>query len=303
LTSVRSELLARQIAAAIYGITPQVHRFDSENSDVYRLDFGGALPDRVIKIDRGNGLDLVRTEQRIIRGLAALGLEVPPLEQIQEDLPHASVAFTIMPLLQGRRLGEIYREDPRRGARTFERIGRFIARLQDVPQERVPGSWGPEQAREQHQVWWTEQYEQFRRHPLFSPRLETAFLDARELIQRPPAYFGHRDSVQIITDGGSIFAVMDWGEAGACWRLYDLAFFIHAVEAWLGDGFAGTDWYERLLGGFLEGRTFDAQMKRELRVWETLAYLTDAMYFEQTGRSEFTQNLFAFAEETFRDRE
>src|SRR5687767_11123976 len=78
--------LAAEIAADLYGARPLARWVPSEECDVSVLEFGGALPPKVLKLER-EGSGVVAKEQRLLPFLRGHGLEVPAIE-------HHAVAAT-----------------------------------------------------------------------------------------------------------------------------------------------------------------------------------------------------------------
>ena len=288
------EAAVQEIGAALYGPTPALHWFPSEESRVYRLDFGGALPDKALKVPHQYA-HFVTDEQAVMRALSGRGLDVPPIEFTQEDYPQAPCPFTAMPLIVGRSFEDIYQRDRRAAVRTFERIGRFTAGLAAVPLDGVPGSVGVEAARENAlEGWWERQHAALRRHALYRADFERVFQEARGLMAPPPTVFGHRGGVEVLTDGDSTFTVIDWRDGGATWPHADLGQFLFGVKAWKGGWHA--DLMPPLMDGYLGGRPLDAETAQALSTWEAYQALLIALYLEGQGRTEWTASLVGIAE-------
>ncbi len=288
-----SEAAVQGIGAALYGPTPALHRFHSEESRVYRLDFAGARPDKTLKVPNEYA-HFVTDEQAVMRALLGLGLEVPRIEFTQEDHPQAPCPFTAMPLIVGQSFEDIYRCDPRSAFRTFDRIGRFIAGLASIPLGSVPGGAGTEEAQENAlDVWWERQHFALRQHALCCDDFERIFQEARVLMTPPPTAFGHRGGVEVITDGGPTFAVVDWRDGGATWPHADLGQFLFGVKAWKGGWH--DDLLPPLLDGYLGGRPLDAGTAHVLCIWEAYQALLIALYLDGLGRAEWTPHLIGIA--------
>ena len=288
------EAAVQEIGAALYGPTPTLHWFHSEESRVYRLDFGGALPDKVLKVPN-HYAHFVTDEQAVMGALSGLSLEVPPTEFTQQDHPQAPCPFTVMPLIIGRSFEDIYQRDRRAAFRTFERIGRFTAGLASIPLDGVPGSVGSEEARgDALDVWWEQQHSSLRRHALDCADFERVFQEARGLMTTPPTIFGHRGGVEVITDGDSTFTVIDWRDGGATWPHADLGQFLFGVKAWKGGWH--DDLMPPLMDGYLAGRALDAETAHALYTWEAYQALLIALYLEGLGWGEWTRHLIGIAE-------
>jgi Ser/Thr protein kinase RdoA (MazF antagonist) len=276
-----SHALATELGCRLFGKPPLVSRFQAVHSHVFRLDFDRDSPAHVIKIAPDDPAPIVR-EQQLLRALNRLEFEVPPLEFTQDDCPDAHRPFTVLPVIAGTSAAAIYTQDARRGSATFERLGRFLGRLAALPPATVPGGMPAEEARVHELTLLDEHYAVFSASKWFRKELTTHFQNARLLMDEAPAWFGHRDGGQLITDGHQVFTVVDWGEAGAVWPYADLARHIHAMRT--GHDLWGGQWLACLLRGFAEVQPLADGWIETVETWLLYFCLRDAAEMVKTER-------------------
>jgi hypothetical protein len=306
--------LAAEIAARLYGARPLARWVPSEECDVFVLDFGGALPHKVIKLERP-GSGVVAKEQRLLPFLRAHGLEVPVVEHAaageasaaDEAVPASAapaappVRYTVMAFVPSRALPEIYAEDPETARGLAARLGEFAGRLLTVPLEEVPLGWSVARSHAARLDWWEQRYAVLLAHPRRSARYERVFSLARALLERAPTCLGHGQGYQLLADGRGAFAVIDWAGAGASWPLRELVGAMSGVRTWRGDALA-TELVPAVLEGYAQrtGRRLTPAEQRELLVWEAYEPLLGAMFRHELGQSEKAQFLLARAEHVTR---
>ena len=142
------ETLSIAVATRLYGYRPtRGVRLDSENNDVFRVDFGG-LPAKVVKLARR--VKPVLHEQKVLRllGRPRWGLPCPKLEFTQADLPgvwsnagqdwQRPTAVSVMRHEAGMSLRDAaLRGEPWAGD-AFRAAGALLARLAEVPATQMP---------------------------------------------------------------------------------------------------------------------------------------------------------------------
>jgi aminoglycoside phosphotransferase (APT) family kinase protein len=295
----------RHVAKYFYGTIPTLQPFQSCYNDVYRLNFRGRLPDRVIKVSRlrtrctggeWGGCGEILREQSVIRALAARGFEVPEIEFTQDDYPAASIPFTLMPFYPGQSLPELYQNDPRTAQRVVRRMGSFIARLGQLSYGDVGAGFGPHVVQRSELECWQANREHFREHSLYSSRFDPVFAQVRELLEQPPVRFGHRDGVQVIADDKDQFVVIDWGPAGATWRMADLGRRLHLWTVYDADYGRETNGLVSVMDRCLMGKISDHDERAELGAWRIYDCLRDAMFFDRNGQNARACDLIGLAE-------
>ena len=292
---------AVQITAALFGATPQSHPFASYGSHVFRLDFGGGVPDKVIKIGKGvDDAGLLR-EQRIVPDLAARGIEVAPVEFTQRDADFG-VNFTVLPFLSGSFLYDVGAFPPAVASATYERVGGFLRRLSPLDAATVDGALSGEEGRADAERAWDEARRLLRLHPRRTPRLEAFLERSRALWLGEDGYHGlaHGDGPQFIIGETGQFAVIDWEGAHASHPLGEMGGLL------MGHGFAidvlrhraglpiCLDWRERMMRGFFGDRPMNEELEGQLILMGG-SCIAGAMQMAKNGRPE-TDDFLAFIE-------
>jgi aminoglycoside phosphotransferase (APT) family kinase protein len=281
-----SRVLACELGLALYGVAPTASYIPSEEADVYVLDFGGAVPRKVIKIAHADPRVVTR-EAVLLPALLRRGFEVPPVEFSHADHPASPRAFTVMPFVASRPLPAIYRSDPHAARAVVRRLGSFVGRLQALNPAEVPGAWSPDMTQRGDLGWWEAQFANLRVHGLASVRYERVFRLARSLMEQDPAAFGHRQAYQLLADGAGAFAVIDWGYAGAEWPLSALAGAESSVRFWCGSALA-DDLLPHFWDGYrgATGRDLTEAETQELAVWQAYRALAAAAFRRSIGQDD-----------------
>jgi aminoglycoside phosphotransferase (APT) family kinase protein len=270
----------QQVALALYGILPQIHRLHSENSYVCCLHFGQALPDKVIKYARSNAKQVLR-EQTILRVLNHGGLPVPVVEFTQDDCPIETSPFFTMP-----RLAEISLQEaclsraPWAGA-ALGQAGRFLARLSALS----PGLWvgrlGPPPIARLPpplEKWALAAYLTVEEQQALACHLRTI---AGLLDDASNLAHGSYSPAHILCDGAGAFAAIDWENAHGGSVLRDLGHFLAALEVWAG----GDAEHARLfLDGFQAERPLSRRERHTIDEWALYTSLVWADFITKQGR-------------------
>ena len=292
---------AAEIATALYGTVPKTTPFSSYGSHVFRLGFGGDVPDKVIKIGRGGDDTGLLREQRIVPALAARGIEVAPVEFTQRDADFG-VNFTVLPFLSGGFLYDVGAFPPAVASATYERVGRFLRRLSPLDAATVDGALPGEEGRADEEHAWGEARRLLRLHPRRTPRLEALLERGHALCFGEDAYRGlaHGDGPQFIIGETGLFAAIDWEGARAAHPLGEIGGLL------MGHGFAVDvlrhraglpiclDWRERMLGGFFGDRPMTEELEAQLTLMGG-SCIVGAMQMAENGRPE-TDDFLAFIE-------
>ena len=287
--------LATAIGQRLFGRPPLASRFQAVRSDVFRLDFGRQDTPHVIKLAKGDPAGVLR-EQRVLRHLHALGLEVPAIEFTQDDAPEFGSAFTVFPLIRGTSAAAIYSQDSRRGIAAFERLGRFLARLATLAPASVPGAMPPAEAQALESAEWDRHYAIYADRTWKKKIFDAWFEAMRQCLAVPPPAFGFRDGGHLITDGSGTFCVIDWGEAGAVWPYADLARCIHGVRS--GNDVRGGQWLAALLRGYAEIQPLADGWIDTVEVWLCYLCLRELALLKQRGQEYSMSRVLTLARQT-----
>lgn len=297
----RYELAAR-IAAGLYGARPAARWIPSEECDVFVLEFGEALPRKVIKLERA-GSHVVAKEQRLLPFLRSHGLEVPVIEHGDAGGtdPVSPPAWTAMEFVPSRPLAELHAEDPEVAQRVASRLGDFVARLLAVPLGAAPLGWPVASSHAARLEWWEKRHAVLLTHPARSGRYERVFSLARALLERAPVCLGHGQGYQLLADGRDAFAVIDWAGAGASWPLRELVGAMGALRTWRGEAL-DAELLPSLLAAYERrtGRRLTAAERQEVLVWEAYDPLLQAMFRHELGQPERERFLLARTEHVIR---
>ncbi len=265
------ELTARkagEIAAVLYGQMPAVERFWSVVNNVYLLRFR-KLPDRVMKGARSKPTEIFR-EQAVIPALACMGLPVPPIEKTQADFPHPCPAFTIMPRIGGRNLGERYHAgDDRVLMRSlFRKIGLMLADLHELPAQAVPGGLDEQAGRERAYGQLSAASDRIRQCPVTVDRLEEALVVSRRWLEEESLSFTHGDCHphNVVLAEDNRFAAIDWGGAGAGFSWADLGRCLAITGLFFGD-------WQWIREGYLAKKDMSPEVDLRVRTWMCLTLL------------------------------
>lgn len=267
-----------KIASLLYGVKPILHPLHSYGSFVYRLEFGEPIGDKAFKLAKKNKEYKVFREQQIILSLYEMGLEVPKIEFTQADGDFGDAVFTITAWITGRTLEEIYAKSPELSKKAFKRIGDFVARLGTVPLGKVSGALELNEARAREEERWTEAYTLLNKNQLLSPRLNGLMKSAKKLLDKDYSCFIHRDGPQIITDGRTVFAAIDWDSGGPGHPLRDLGILIGCYSAWLTGDIRNSNWFDWLMKGYLRNGTMNEALAGDLYIL-TMYYLIEIAMF------------------------
>ena len=292
---------AVEIASVLYGAVPETSSFFSYGSHVFRLDFGGDVPDKVIKIGKGVDDASLLREQRVIPALAAREVEVAPVEFTQRDADFG-VDFTVLPFLAGVPLYDAGAFPPAIASATYERVGRFLRRLSHLDAATVDGALSGEEGQADDERAWGEARRLLRLHPRRTPRLEALLERSHALCFGEDAYRGlaHGDGPQFIVGETGLFAAIDWEGARASHPLVEIGGLL------VGHGFAVDvlrrragqplcpDWRERVLDGFFGDRPMTEELEAPLALMGGVC-LVGAMQMAKNGRPE-TDDFLAYIE-------
>lgn len=281
-----TEKRIQQLAVALYGLEPQVQRCHSENSYVCRLDFGGPLPDKVIKYARRNSKQVLR-EQAILRVLGNVGLQVPGVEFTQDDSEIESSPFTIMPRFAGTSLQDGCWSGAEWVEPALRRAGSFLAHLSTLPPDLLEKSLAGQET-----AWntgtlpklgaWTiagdldqDEFRAFeghlRRIDQLASRRETGTMH------------GSYSPAHILCAPDGTFVVIDWENAGPGSVLRDIGHFLASLQTWTPGEPGHVDWF---VAGYQDERPLGKADWAEIRDWEMLTYLIWANFFAGQGRQE-----------------
>lgn len=188
----------RRLAQSLYQHTPEVQKLKSHNNRVYALDFGTALPGKVMKLAGAHARapENVLREQAVLRLLDRMGLAVPHVEFTQDDFPNAPGPFFTMPRMPGGMLEETWKANPEPpwSQTAWQRAGRFVAQLDTVPLDDVANLlW----SRKQPLDVWASVRDAFDKQELLRPPFDRILAEVK-----PPARVGNvqphrRDGLEV----------------------------------------------------------------------------------------------------------
>ena len=291
----------QRIGLALYGTSPRIHRLHSENSYVCRLEFGGVLPDKVIKYARANAKQVLR-EQVVLRALSDAGLPVPAVEFTQDDCPIETSPFLIMPRLAETSLHEACLSRAAWADPALGQAGRFVARLSALPPD-LPVGRRDEGATVDAQV--APPPIAYRAPPIDEWALasdlsgdETRLVGShlrridRMLDETSSLVHGSYSPAHILCDAVGSFTVIDWENAGGGSVLRDVGHFLAALEVWAGrdPGHARC-----FLDGFQVGQPLSRADRRAIGDWALYTLLVWANFFAAQGRRGVSEQVLQAA--------
>jgi len=291
----------QQIGLTLYGTLPQIHKLHSENSYVCCLDFGRALPDKVIKYARANAKQVLR-EQVVLRALGQAGLPVPAVEFTQDDCPIETSPFLIMPRLAETSLHEACLSRAGWAGPALGQAGRFLARLSALPPDLLVAG-RDERATVDAQVapppiayrappideWALAAHlsrEEVRRLARHLDRIAGLLHETSSLVH------GSYSPAHILCAAAGSFAVIDWENAGGGSVLRDVGHFLAALEVWAG---RDPEHARCFLDGFQIGRPLGRADRRAIGDWALYTLLVWANFFAGQGRRGATERVLRVA--------
>lgn len=286
------------IALQLYGRTPTLTSIWSFVSAVYVLDFGGELPDKIIKAGRNKTSDAeVRREQTILSSLRAQGLAVPDIEFTQDDVaaPHP---FTIMPRHATITLGQLFWEiEQETSLPLFAALGRWLAQMQTLPPTAVAGIYTPEQALQEDLKEYAFIQENLAAQGLLTPGYTAVLAGAYHALHQPRHTLVHRDynPSQVMMDGRDILYVVDWGSTMHGFAAWDLGLCMAYVKFfWQSAAHAAQVW-----AGYDAVRPLTPADETRRALWEryTLLRLLASLPPEMLAERERIQNLLALPDD------
>jgi len=123
-----------------YGFTSDTHHIPSEEAHVFRLDFHGSLPDKVLKAEKP-GLWKVAREAVVFPHLASWGVPIPRLEATHADVADSAFRFLLMECVPGRHLETWPDAQTDFGEPLFRRMGSLIAGINSIPLDDMPADY------------------------------------------------------------------------------------------------------------------------------------------------------------------
>ena len=278
------------VAQRLYGRVPHITRLISNNNFVYRLDFESGLSSKVIKLaGSGDGApESIRREQQALRALSGHGIDVPPIEFTQDDLPQGPKPFTIMPLLPGTTLSEACRSQTPWAGDGCRWAGRFVHRIGAVPMEALPTIGRPRD----DQAFLSYVQKNFDAEKMVIPPFSTILEEAQRLLRSPVRQLIHGDYSwgQIITDGHR-FAVIDWESVIVGHPLNMLG---RAVA--MSREYGGTQRHiEMFIEGYEQEQALTDADRRDLHLWEMWHHV-GCMGWKFVCGSDHRSHAFAMAE-------
>lgn len=256
------DLIAHLDGAWYGGTLEKATWIPSDEADVFRLSFRGRA-NRIVKVERA-GHSVVHKEQRAFPALREQGFtEFPEVEHTQDDLPHATAVFMVMPESPSVPLAELWAQrSPALWA--VERTGDFLRRLRDVEWSTVPAATTPAEASRLHHRWFRRWFDPVLRAPWLADRHEATLHRILDALATMPTGFGGWQFGQVLTDGRS-FTAIDWVNLGAYWPLKDVAGTIASLPAYGDD--APQELEPVLLDAYTGGSGLSPDAARELAVW------------------------------------
>lgn len=287
------ESTARKLLRQLYNQGFQLKRIPSPTSDVFVAEFLDDTPPVILKFPRAVNEEALR-EQRILDSLEGTGIPVPQVMFTQENYEAGNMVYTISRYIKGPDIREVIRWNDERTTAIFTQVGRLAAQLARLPLNLVPDAFTPNDVQENELQWWENQQEFISRHRGTTKLLEQIYHAARGLMLNLPTVFGHRDGVQVVTDGSRVFLI-DVGSAGANWPDADFARMLYGNMVWHG-GDQFRVWREAAQSAYLERRELtDADVERILILMSFYA-MRDAAMQAATGKSTHVDRLYVLAE-------
>lgn len=286
------ENTARNVLRHLYPDSFQLRRIASDTKDVFLAEFAGGGEQVLIKMPRGQNPEFVR-EQRILDQLESAGIAVPPILYTQENRPFGELIYTIQHYVKGPTIAQVMKWDDDRTEVIFANIGQLAAQLSAVSFAAVPDALLAETTQEHELQWWEDYLDFVSRHRGTSPVIWQIFHAARGIMLSPPTVFGHRDGVQVVTDGESIYLV-DVGSAGANWLDGDFARMLYGGIVWHGGDEYDTWWKAAQNAYFIGRRPSDADVERIIILMVYYA-LRDAGMAASAGRTSRVDQLYDYA--------
>ena len=284
---------ARKILEELYSVSFQLHPLQSATCDVFLTEFHDGSEPVLIKIPRATTEEAIR-EQRVVDALESIHIPVPSVICTQENKPVGSLVYTIFRYIRGPAIQDIIAWDDQRTQRTFTQIGELALQLSRVNLAMVPEALRPEEVQAQELQWWEDYNPWVSRHRETKRLLEYIWHAARGILLVPPTVFGHRDGVQVVSDGASV-RLIDAGAAGANWPDADYARLIFGGYAWHG-GQPFKVWREAAHRAYFEGRTpTDADVERILILMAYYA-IREAAVNADKDRSRHVDQMYDLAQ-------
>lgn len=288
-----AENSARQILRQIYSGGFQLRPLPSENSSVFLVEFPDDRETVVLKLPKHKTDELER-EQRILDTLESLGIPVPQVLYTQENQQVGNAFYTITRYIEGPSIGEIIANDDSQTEAIFSQIGRLAADLSAIPLEQIPDALEAEKVQRDELDWWEKHLDFLTRHRRTTRVLELLYHAARGILLVPPTVFGHRDGVQVVTDGRQVY-VMDVGASGYNWPDADFARLLYAGIARY-DGANHRIWHEAVRQSYLQSRELsDADVERIIILMIYYA-VRDAAYLAAAGKGSHVEAQFDIAD-------
>ncbi|GEM_PF-6016208 len=284
---------ARKILEELYSANFQLHPLQSATSDVFLTEFHDGSEPVLIKIPRATNEEAIR-EQRVVDALESIHIPVPPVLCTQENKPVGSLVYTVFRYIRGPSIREVVAWNDERTQRTFAQIGELALQLSRVSPAMVPEALTAEEVQAQELQWWEDHNPWIARHRGTTRLLEYIWHAARGILLVPPTVFGHRDGVQVVSDGARVHLI-DAGSAGANWPDADYARLIYGGYAWYG-GEEHKVWREATQQAYFEGRTpTDADVERILILMAFYA-IREAAIYSSTDRNRHVDYMYHLAE-------
>ena len=287
------ENTTRKLLRQLYSQGFQLRKIPSPTSEIFITEFLDDTPPVIIKIPRAVNEEALR-EQRILDSLEGTGIPVPKILYTQENYSAGGMVYTISNYIKGPDLREVIKWNDERTHIVFTQIGKLAAQLARLPMNLVPDAITPQETQDAELQWWENQLDFVSRHRGTTKILEQIYHAARGIMLNLPLVFGHRDGVQVVTDGSKVYLI-DVGSAGANWPDADFARLLYGNMVWHG-GDQYRVWREAAQAAYLSGREFtDADVERILILMSYYA-MRDAATHTASGRTTHVDRLYVLAE-------
>ena len=290
---VATENTARKIVRKLFTGGFQLRPLPSQTSIVLGVDFTDGREGVVLKIPTNNEQEILR-EQRILDAMDSADIPVPQVLYTQENNPVDESVYTIMRRITGPSLHDVIHNDDQQTEAIFTKIGDLTARLAALDPTCIPDALHLQRTQADELNWWETHLDFITRHRLTTSPLDHIYHAARGIMLAPPTAFGHRDGVQVVTDGSNVFLV-DVGSAGMNWPDADFARLLYAGVAWY-DGAMQRVWREAVQEAYLQNRDLsDADVERIL-IFMIYYALRDAAQYAVSGKTSHVEDQYQIAD-------
>ena len=279
----------KTLAEHFYRTSCLIWKYRSFESDVFKMDFTGQIPNRILKLDRGDDY-LLRREQEVVLHLGnLLPGRLPTVEHTQADLKGTVGDFTIMLALKNVHYSELYSRDVKQTKLLFAKLGAFFAKLQTLQPLAGKCFRTLEHFRETLHYYWEKIEKEVMSRKVVSVHIWSVLDYLRKMTESGREVFGH-NSPQLIISGWDSFCMIDWTQAGTSYALYDLTHFLHRLRAWDYPEIKQTGIEEALLKGFFQEDNSNRVDRDELSLWEIFHHLRDASWHYQRNEDRLAQS-------------